>query len=71
MAQEAVADLEKNKKELESGLGKKEKEITALNSKLEDEQALVAKLQKQIKEQQVRSFFYFPAPLIESVIITC
>ncbi|GFY42431.1 myosin heavy chain, muscle [Trichonephila inaurata madagascariensis] len=53
LAQEAVADLEKNKKELEQSLQRKEKEMASLAAKLEDEQSLVAKLQKQIKELQV------------------
>ena len=33
---------------------RKDNEIKALNSKLEDEQGLVAQLQKKIKELQVR-----------------
>ncbi|KAL3169390.1 hypothetical protein MRX96_016496 [Rhipicephalus microplus] len=49
LAQEAVADLEKHKKEMEQNLQRKEKEMASLAAKLEDEQALVAKLQKQIK----------------------
>ncbi|KAH6942300.1 hypothetical protein HPB50_003324 [Hyalomma asiaticum] len=52
LAQEAVADLEKHKKEMEQNLQRKEKEMASLAAKLEDEQALVAKLQKQIKELQ-------------------
>lgn len=35
-------------------LFRKEKEMASLAAKLEDEQSLVAKLQKQIKELQVR-----------------
>lgn len=54
MTQEAVADLERNKKELEQTIQRKDKEISSLNAKLEDEQSLVAKLQKQIKELQSR-----------------
>ncbi|GIX99464.1 myosin heavy chain, muscle [Caerostris darwini] len=63
LAQEAVADLEKNKKELEQGLQRKEKEMSSLAAKLEDEQSLVAKLQKQIKElQAVPSLFFSLCP---------
>ena len=49
-----MADLERNKKELEQTIQRKDKEISSLTAKLEDEQSLVAKLQKQIKELQVR-----------------
>jgi myosin heavy chain 6/7 len=48
-----VSDLERNKKELEQTIQRKDKEISSLAAKLEDEQSLVAKLQKQIKELQV------------------
>lgn len=54
MTQEAVADLERNKKELEQTIQRKDKEIASLTAKLEDEQSLVGKLQKQIKELQAR-----------------
>lgn len=54
LTQEAVADLERNKKELEQTIQRKDKEIASLNAKLEDEQSLVGKLQKQIKELQSR-----------------
>merc|ERR1712183_952859 len=42
------------KKELEAAIGRKEKDFSALASKLEDEQSLVAKVQKTIKEIQSR-----------------
>ncbi|KAL7637326.1 UNVERIFIED_CONTAM: hypothetical protein RMT77_012051 [Armadillidium vulgare] len=54
LTQEAVADLERNKKELEQTIQRKDKEVSSLAAKLEDEQGLVSKVQKQIKEQQSR-----------------
>ena len=52
LTQEAVADLERNKKELEQTIQRKDKELSSLTAKLEDEQSLGGKLQKQIKELQ-------------------
>merc|ERR1711902_422135 len=54
VAQEAVADLERTKKELEGNIQRKEKDASGLFSKLDDEQSLVAKVQKTIKEIQSR-----------------
>merc|ERR1711997_108097 len=54
MAQESVSDLEGAKRELENSISRKEKDILGLNSKLEDEQSVVAKMQKAIKETQGR-----------------
>merc|ERR1712127_422469 len=54
VTQETVADLERGRKEVESAIARKEKDASALFSKLEDEQSLVAKVQKSIKEQQSR-----------------
>merc|ERR1711981_844869 len=54
MAQDTVADLERGKKEVEGLINRKEKDIAALGSKLDDEQSIVAKLQKNIKENQGR-----------------
>merc|ERR1719460_2659445 len=54
VTQETVGDLERSKKELEGGIGRKEKDLTTLASKLEDEQSIVAKVQKTIKEIQGR-----------------
>merc|ERR1712209_246070 len=54
MAQETVADIERSKKELEAAIMRKEGEISQLASKLEDEQSLVGKVQKTIKELQGR-----------------
>merc|ERR1712115_291968 len=54
VAQEDLADLERQKRELEATLDRKDKDAAALMSKLEDEQSLVAKVQKSIKENQAR-----------------
>merc|ERR1712240_915798 len=43
---------ERTKKELEAHIDRKEKDTHALLSKLDDEQSLVAKIQKSIKETQ-------------------
>merc|ERR1712135_134440 len=52
VAQETVMDAERSKKDLEINISRKEKDLSALTSKLEDEQALVSKVQKAIKETQ-------------------
>merc|ERR1712223_2317229 len=52
--QETVADLERSRKELEAQIGRKDAEMTGVASKLEDEQSLVSKVQKSIKEFQGR-----------------
>merc|ERR1712018_662040 len=52
VTQESVADKERAKKELESSIERKEKDASVLLSKLDDEQSLVAKIQKGIKENQ-------------------
>merc|ERR1712228_922489 len=49
VTQETVNDLERSKKELEGSIGRKEKDLASLSSKLEDEQSIVAKTQKTIK----------------------
>merc|ERR1719150_2593419 len=54
VTQETVSDLERSRKELENAISRKEKDASGLFSKLEDEQSLVAKVQKSIKEQQAR-----------------
>merc|ERR1711881_756894 len=54
VTQEAVADLERTKKELEATIARKEKDLGGLASKLDDEQSIVAKVQKTIKEIQAR-----------------
>merc|ERR1719422_1331900 len=50
--QETVSELERTKKELENAIQRKEKDASGLLSKLDDEQSLVAKIQKGIKENQ-------------------
>merc|ERR1712038_1238182 len=54
VAQEAVADLERQKKDGELTIGRKEKDVTSLTTKLEDEQNPVSKVQKSIKDVQSR-----------------
>merc|ERR1719189_686304 len=54
VSQEAVADLERQKKEGEMTISRKERDCAALATKLDDEQSLVAKVQKTIKEVQAR-----------------
>merc|ERR1712013_12800 len=54
MAQDAVADLERAKREIEGVVANKEKNNQLLSAKLDDEQSLVAKAQKNIKELQGR-----------------
>ena len=54
VTQDTVSDLERTRKELENAISRKEKDSSGLFSKLEDEQSLVAKVQKAIKEQQAR-----------------
>merc|ERR1712066_139187 len=54
ITQEKVADLEREKKEVEGLIGKKESDMAAAVRRLEDEQNIVAKLQKTIKELQSR-----------------
>merc|ERR1711881_1025 len=46
VAQETVMDLERGKKEVEGNIARKEKDLSALSSRLEDEQNIVAKVQK-------------------------
>merc|ERR1719187_654969 len=54
MAQDTVADLERAKKEIEAVIGNKENNNHILAAKLDDDQSLVAKAQKNIKELQGR-----------------
>merc|ERR1719260_751282 len=54
IAQDTVADLERAKKEIEAVIGNKENNNHILAAKLDDEQSLVAKAQKNIKELQGR-----------------
>ena len=50
MTQETVADLERARKEFEATIQRKEKDASGLMAKLDDEQSLVSKVQKSIKE---------------------
>merc|ERR1719365_557860 len=52
--QETVSELERSRKELEGHIARRDNERLSVNSKLEDEQALVGKVQKTIKEFQGR-----------------
>merc|ERR1712168_1382073 len=54
MAQDQVADLERAKREIEGVISTKEKNNQLLAAKLDDEQSLVAKAQKNIKELRGR-----------------
>merc|ERR1719186_1815313 len=54
ICQETVAELERSKKELEAAIMRKENEMGGMASKLDDEQGLVGKTQKAIKELQGR-----------------
>merc|ERR1712038_1463841 len=54
VTQETVMDLERGKKEVENNISRKEKDLGGFISRLEDEQAVVAKVQKAIKETQAR-----------------
>merc|ERR1719225_287257 len=54
MAQDGVVELERSKRDLEVTIGNKEKNNAQLAAKLDDEQNLVAKAQKGIKEIQGR-----------------
>merc|ERR1711990_1108184 len=54
MAQDGVVELERAKRDLEVTIGNKEKNNSQLAAKLDDEQNLVAKAQKGIKEVQGR-----------------
>ena len=54
VTQETVNDLERNKKELEATISRKDADINNYTKKLEDEQTLVAKVLKAIKETQLK-----------------
>ena len=54
VTQEVVIDLERDKKDFETMIEKKDKDIHDAMRRLEDEQVIVAKLQKAIKELQGR-----------------
>merc|ERR1712150_167514 len=52
--QETVAELERDKKEIEGIIIRKETDFSQLSTKLDEEQQVVAKAQKPIKEHQGR-----------------
>merc|ERR1719228_741669 len=52
LTQEAVSDLERVKAELSQTIQRKEKDLSSLGAKIEDEQTLGGKYSKQIKELQ-------------------
>ena len=54
VCQEKVTDLEREKKEIEGNIQKKDADIMVSQRRLEDEQSIVAKAQKAIKELQAR-----------------
>merc|ERR1739838_638715 len=54
MMQETVAEIERSRKELEAQVGRKDNDMIGLQAKLDDEQTLVSKVQKGIKELQGR-----------------
>ena len=54
LTQEAVADLERVKNELVQVISRKEKEVSSMSAKIDDEQTLGSKYSKQIKEMQNR-----------------
>ncbi|XP_029309692.1 myosin-7-like [Cottoperca gobio] len=54
LTQETVMDLENDKQQLEEHLKKKDFQISQLNGKIEDEQAMIIQLQKKLKELQAR-----------------
>merc|ERR1712083_843786 len=54
LTQEAVADLERMNSELSQTIQRKEKELSSVGAKIEDEQTLGSKYSKQVKELQSR-----------------
>merc|ERR1719215_2493352 len=54
LTQEAISDLERINSELGQGVQRKEKELSSLGAKIEDEQTLGNKYSKQVKELQCR-----------------
>merc|ERR1712038_1209555 len=54
IVQDTASDLERSKKETQLVIVQKEKDISALGAKLEDQQSIVGKMQKNIKECQGR-----------------
>merc|ERR1711997_275538 len=57
LTQEATSDLERIKSELAQTVQRKEKELSSMAAKIEDEQTLGSKYSRQIKELQSRLEF--------------
>lgn len=55
LAQEGIMDLENERQRTEEKLKKKEFEFNQLGTKMEDDEALIAQLQRKIKELQASS----------------
>uniref|UniRef100_A0A3B4X272 Myosin heavy chain, skeletal muscle, adult-like n=1 Tax=Seriola lalandi dorsalis TaxID=1841481 RepID=A0A3B4X272_SERLL len=55
LSQETIMDLENERQQMEERLKKKDFEISSLQCKIDDEQALGTQLQKKIKELQART----------------
>ena len=49
-SQEVALELERSKSEVQQAIQRKDKEFAAMQAKIEDEQGLGSKLQKQVKE---------------------
>uniref|UniRef100_A0A669Q6A0 Myosin heavy chain 2 n=1 Tax=Phasianus colchicus TaxID=9054 RepID=A0A669Q6A0_PHACC len=62
LSHDSIMDLENDKQQLDEKLKKKDFEISQIQSKIEDEQALGMQLQKKIKELQA-SLWSFPSAL--------
>merc|ERR1719266_2809905 len=54
LTQEAVSDLERIRSELTQTIQRKDKEVTSMSAKIDDEQTLGSKYQKQVKELSCR-----------------
>ncbi|GLD61794.1 myosin-6-like protein [Lates japonicus] len=71
LAQECIMDLENDKQQLEERLKKKDFEISQLNGKIEDEQAMSAQLQKKLKELQAKNTLAHAVQSARLVTVTC
>ncbi len=61
LLQETVADLERSRKELEAMIGRKEVDVSAARTKLNDEQALVGKVSNRVcNYYDVKHFLFTP-----------
>ena len=64
LLQETVADLERSRKELEAMIGRKEVDVSAARTKLNDEQALVGKVSNEIISNKVALQYYIKQYLL-------